>query len=178
LQDRDARGKIARMKTGALLASVLVLGVAPGSAWGRELQDTARTSGPAESAPASALTTLLVDLLRLSDDYRQCLILDKTQAASGRDTFTAEGGASSENLDLLLADGTDRLFKHLIQSGKGEALLNAFARVTYRNVDEAQCVDFDPYYGPALEKLEEVERFVGLPREHGQKRFRPQHQGR
>ena len=121
---------------------------------------------------------MLVDLLRLSDEYRQCLILDKTQAESPRDTFFADGGTSAENLNFLLSDRVDRLLKHLILTGKSDDLIEAIRRVAYDKVDEAQCKDFDPYYDPVLEKVIDLEKAVGIAAKGGQKRWRSQHSRR
>lgn len=117
---------------------------------------------------------LLSELFQLSDEYRQCLILDKSQAAEARDTPFAEGGTSAENLDLMLSDRQDRLLKRLVAQGKSNEIIDAIRSVRYTQVDERRCSDFDPYYGPALTKLEELERGAGFEPERFQVRSRPQ----
>jgi hypothetical protein len=116
----------------------------------------------------------LTELFRLSDEYRQCLLLDKTSAAAPQDTYFAEGGTSSENLDLLLADREDHLLKELIKQGRGPEILKALAQVEYRQVNEDQCYDFDPYFGPALEQLMALEKMAGVQTQSGRKRTRHQ----
>jgi hypothetical protein len=128
--------------------------------------------------PTPDLTASLIELFRRSDEYRQCLILDKSLASEPRDTFFAEGGTSAENLDFLLSDRQDRLLKRLIEQGKGKSIIDAIQLVRFAQVDEDRCRDFDPYYGPALNALEELERIAGLERAGGQIRFRRQHSRR
>jgi hypothetical protein len=135
---------------------------------------TASSLGPADPSP---LTSTLVDLLRLTDEYRQCLILDKTRATEPRDSYFAEGGTSAENLDLSLSDRTDHLFKKLIEQGRQGELVDAFRRINYGKVDESQCKDFDPYFGPADLKLMEAEKLAGIPSDEARearRRGRPQ----
>lgn len=132
------------------------------------------TQPTAVSVQAPDITASLIEFFRLSDQYRQCLVLDKSLAATPRDTYTAEGGTSAENLDLLLSDRQDRLLKNLIEKGKGTEIIDAIRRVRYTQVDEGQCRDFDPYYSPVLDKLEDLERVAGLEAANGQVRSRPQ----
>ena len=118
---------------------------------------------------------LLSELFKLSDEYRQCLILDKSRAAQPRDSYFSEGGMSAENLDLMLSDRQDWLLKRLIKQGKGMEIIDAIEHVKYTQVNESRCRDFDPYYGPALTKLEELERSTDLEPQRLQFRSRPQH---
>ncbi|RZF59087.1 hypothetical protein EWE75_23625 [Sphingomonas populi] len=127
----------------------------------------------ASEAPNTA--RLLGELFQLSDEYRQCLILDKSRPLELRDTYFAEGGRSAENLDLMLSDRQDRLLKRLIKRGKSKEIIEAIERVEYIQVNDEKCRDFDPYYGPALTKLEELERSAGAEPDGVQVRSRPQH---
>jgi len=131
-------------------------------------------AAPTQVTSIPDVTSSLVDLFRVSDEYRQCLVLDKGLAAQPRDTYFAEGGTSAENLDLMLADGQDRLLKHLVEHGKSDVIINAIQKVHYTQVNEETCRDFDPYYSPALEKLVDLEKMVGLEVRAKQKRWRPQ----
>ena len=116
----------------------------------------------------------LAELFRLSDEYRQCLILDKSRASEPIDTYSAEFGSSAENLDLLLSDRQDSILKQLIEQRRGGEIIDAIRLVRYTQVKDDYCRYFDPYFGPALDKLEELEAAVGLTAEGGQKRRRPQ----
>lgn len=131
----------------------------------------ASSSVPALDKPTSVADSL-VELFRLTDEYRQCLVLDRSLRDQPRDTFFAEGGTSAENLDLSLSDKQDRLLKFLIGRGRGEEVLDAIQRVQLSQVHAEQCRDFDPYYGPASDKLRELEQLVGLNDQEGQKRWR------
>jgi hypothetical protein len=154
---------------------VLVFGAAACTTGG---SSGARPGASHAAAPASVdLTSALVEALRLSDQYRQCLVLDRTRQEP-RDTFFAEFGTSAENLDLQLSDRWDLLLKHLIQFGRKDELLDALRSVTYDVVDATRCEDFDPYYGPALEKLINLEGMVGLEPPSNPTRSRPQHSSR
>lgn len=124
------------------------------------------------------LTASLIELFRRSDEYRQCLILDKSRASEPRDTYFAEGGTSAENLDLLMADRQDRLLKALIEQGRGKAIIDAIQQARYAQVDDGRCRDFDPYYVPALSALEDLEKIAGLEPAGGRIRFRQQHSRR
>lgn len=127
-------------------------------------------------APISKTTTTLMELFRLTDEYRQCLILDKSQAERPRDSYFASGGMSAENLDLMLADRQDRLLKRLTATGKGNDVIDALRGVRLTQVDADRCRDFDPYFESALKPLEELEAEAGIATYRLQIRSRSQHQ--
>jgi hypothetical protein len=97
----------------------------------------------------------MAEVYRSADWYRQCLLFD----SYGEPSHPAN--ARAEELDAKLRNAQDRVTLALLRTGRGHVIEQALLRVRYRRADRAKCVDFDPYYEPALSAIEVVQRTLG-----------------
>jgi uncharacterized protein (UPF0262 family) len=97
------------------------------------------------------LIAQMTEVYRSGDAYRQCLLFDSYSEPSH------PANSRAEDLDARLRELQDKVVLELLRTGRGDVLQRALSLVRYTRVDKAKCVEFDPYYEPALSAVEAVE---------------------